>query len=115
MGEHGTWFVFHFPLDLSALSVLRERPILRQRAEVGHIHYFTRALALALLEDVGFRVRHWRYSDAAWRGPSRGWKQRIGALPRRLLQGIHKEWGVRALGGQTLFVLADTSPDREPR
>jgi SAM-dependent methyltransferase len=106
---HGSAFVFHFPLDLSALSLIRETPLLRQRQTVGHIHYFTRGLALALLRETGYRVLEWRYSDCAWRGRSRGWKQSLAAWPRRLIQGINKDLGARMLGGQTLFVLADAA------
>ena len=45
--EQGGLFVFHIPLDLSSFSVLRETPLLHVRDKVGHIHYFTKGLALA--------------------------------------------------------------------
>jgi SAM-dependent methyltransferase len=111
----GSHFVFHFPLDLSALNVFLETPLLRQRHTVGHIHYFTKSLALALLRDTGYQVLDVRYSDAAWLGPSRGWKQKLAALPRRILQSIHKELGVRLLGGQTLFVVAKAEGPTSPQ
>ena len=40
------WFIFHIPLDVSAQSVVRERPLLAARSTVGHLHYFTRGTAL---------------------------------------------------------------------
>ena len=46
--------VVHFPLDLSAISVLRERPLLKVRDKVGHLHFYTRQLAISLLEESGY-------------------------------------------------------------
>jgi hypothetical protein len=100
------FFVFHFPLDLSASSVLRESPLLTQRKTVGHIHYFTKELALALLRESGLDVMHWRYTNASLSGPSRTLKTRLASLPRRLAYAINKDLGVRLLGGETLMVLA---------
>ena len=50
------WFVFHIPLDISAQAVVRERPLLAVRSSVGHLHYFTRATALASLQTAGFEI-----------------------------------------------------------
>jgi SAM-dependent methyltransferase len=107
--ERAEYFIFHFPLDLSASSVLREKPILKARQSVGHIHYFTKGLVFALLRETGFDVMHWRYTNAYWSGPSRSLRARIASLPRRLAFSINKDFGVRLLGGETLMVLARTA------
>lgn len=99
-------YVFHFPLDLSASSVLREAPLLHVRRKVGHVHYYTRGLALALLEDCGYRIVDARYTGAAFNAPRLGWKTQIARLPRRLIFAINRDWGARLLGGETLMVLA---------
>ena len=99
-------YVFHFPLDLSASSVLREAPLLHVRRKVGHLHYYTRGLALALLEDCGYHIVDARYTGAAFNAPQLGWKARIAHLPRRLIFAINRDWGARLLGGETLVVLA---------
>jgi SAM-dependent methyltransferase len=104
--ERGAHFVFHFPLDLSASSVVRESPLLESRARVGHIHYFTKGLALALLRECGFEVVHAQYTGAAYSAPQRTLKTRLAALPRRIVYALGKDWGVRLLGGETLLVLA---------
>ena len=99
-------FVFHFPLDLSALSVLRESPLMHVHDKVGHIHFFTRRLAITLLEDCGYRVVEARYTGAAFSAPQRGWSARLAQLPRRLAFAASRDWGARLLGGETLMVLA---------
>ena len=99
-------FVFHFPLDLSALNVLREAPLLNVRSKVGHIHYFTRRLALSLLEESGFEAAGWFYTGATFSAPQRTWKTRFAALFRRMAYALSKDFGVRLLGGETLIVVA---------
>jgi ubiquinone/menaquinone biosynthesis C-methylase UbiE len=59
---HGRDFILHIPLDLSVLSVLREWPLMKRRRGVGHLHYFTKATALATLEDAGYQVRDYFYT-----------------------------------------------------
>ncbi|MEQ1775283.1 MAG: methyltransferase domain-containing protein [Burkholderiales bacterium] len=102
----GAHFVFHFPLDLSASSILRESPLLHVRRKVGHVHYFTRGLALALLEECGYQIVDARYTGAAFTSPQRGWTARLAQLPRRIVFALNHDWGARLLGGETLIVLA---------
>lgn len=107
-GEH---YLFHFPLDLSAISVLRESPLLHVRRKVGHLHYFTKKLVLSLLEETGFAVRDCRYTGAAFSAPQRGIRTRLASVPRRIAYAIDKDFGVRLLGGETLLVLAQDAAD----
>jgi SAM-dependent methyltransferase len=104
--DYARFFVFHIPLDLSAVNVLRERPLIRSRLKAGHIHYFTKGLALSLLEECGYEVLDWRYTGAAFTSPKHTWKTRLASLPRGLAYSLNKDWGVRLLGGETLMVLA---------
>jgi len=102
----GRYFVLHFPLDLSALGVLRETPLLFAREKVGHLHYFTRSLALALLEECGYEVKDARYTGAAFSAPQRSRATRLAAAVRRVARALHRDLAVRLLGGETLIVLA---------
>jgi SAM-dependent methyltransferase len=102
----GRHFVFHFPLDLSALSVIREKPLLHARSKVGHLHYFTKSLALALLDECGYEVLDARYTGAAFNAPQRSWKSRLMGLFRRVAYLFHHDVAVRMFGGETLLVLA---------
>lgn len=106
LGSRCKLAVFHFPLDLSVVSVLREKPLLDVRDKVGHLHYFTRDLALALMEESGFEVIEARYTGAAFTAPQCGAKTRAVRALRRLAFSVLGHAGVRLLGGQTLLVLA---------
>lgn len=96
----------HFPLDLSAVSVWREAPLLQVREKVGHLHYFTRKLALSLLEESGFEIVEARYTGAALDAPQRSFKTRVAGWARRLAYAVDRDLGARLLGGETLMVLA---------
>ena len=96
----------HFPLDLSAASVLREAPLLHVREKVGHLHYFTRRLALSLLEESGFEIVDARYTGAALDAPQRSFKTKFAGWVRRLVYAVNRDFGARLLGGETLIVLA---------
>lgn len=100
------YYVFHIPLDLSAISVARETPLLYVREKVGHIHSYTKGLALALLEESGYQIIDWTYTGAAFTTPQRNWKTRLVSAIRHIAHFINKDFGVRLLGGETLMVLA---------
>lgn len=100
------FLVVHFPLDLSALSVLRERPLLEVRRKVGHLHYFTKNLALELMKESGFDVIDYRFTGAAYSAPQATWRTRLAQIPRQLLAAINRDLSARLLGGETLMVLA---------
>lgn len=99
-------FVFHIPLDLSAVSVLRETPLLHVRRKVGHLHYFTKSLALELLAETGYEVVDWSFTGASLSAPARTFRTRLAALPRRIAALLGRERAARLLGGETLLVLA---------
>lgn len=106
--QYASYFVFHIPLDLSASSVFRGYPLINVRRKVGHLHYYTKELAIETLTDAGYSIIDWQYSAAYLNAPNRSLKTRILALPRRLVNLLNEDIGVRLLGGETLFVLAKT-------
>ena len=105
------YYVFHIPLDLSAMSVAREHPLLLVRQKVGHIHYFTKELALSQVQESGFQVLDWSYTGAAFTAPQGSWKAKLARIPRRLAYAIDRDWGVRLFGGDTLMILAKAKQD----
>jgi cyclopropane fatty-acyl-phospholipid synthase-like methyltransferase len=102
----GTYKIFHIPLDLSVQSVLRTAPILKARKEAGHIHYFTKETALAALEDTGYKIVDYFYTNSAIELPNRGWKANLVKLPRKIFFTMHQDFAARVLGGFSLLVLA---------
>lgn len=102
----GRYCVFHIPLDLSAQAVVRGLP-LRWRQDVGHLHYFTRDLALAALQETGYRVLEARYTAYAIDRTAPTLKARLARWPRRLAFQIAPDQAALWLGGFCLLVLAE--------
>jgi len=100
------WKLFHIPLDLSVQALLRGRPILHSREVVGHLHYFFKDTALAVLKDCGFEIVDWNYTHGAEALPGRALRTRLFNLPRRLMRALHEDFAVRVMGGASLMVLA---------
>ena len=61
--EKAEYKIIHIPLDMSVSLLVRNR-LMDVRKSVGHIHYFSKHTALALLEDTGYEVLDYSYMPA---------------------------------------------------
>lgn len=106
--RHGTNFVFHIPLDLSAFSILKPDLLLSMRRVAGHLHSFTKEIALATLADAGYHVIAHRYTRGGIEAPSHGRsvKARVLREGRRVIFALSPDLAARILGGLSLLVLA---------
>jgi SAM-dependent methyltransferase len=103
----GRYKIFHIPLELSALQVMRARPLLEARRSVGHIHHFSRETALATLEDCGYKVRDHLYTSGRTDLGGLGWKSQLLKWPRHAMYRMNPDAAARLLGGYSLLVLAE--------
>lgn len=101
----GDYKIFHIPLDLSVQTVLRSSPLMRFRKIIGHIHYFTKAIALEALRETGHKIVDYFHTASSLELPKRGWKTNLMKIPRRLMFSINKDMAARILGGFSLMVL----------
>lgn len=99
-------FVFHVPLELFALSMIDRGFLVSQRRKSGHLHSFTRDLALALLDDCGYEVLDWCYTPGYTLPHSYGWKDSVANVARRLSYPVTRDLAVRLFGGFSLLALA---------
>jgi hypothetical protein len=100
-----TYKVFHIPLDISVLSVMRNS-MMTSRKSVGHIHYFTQQTAIATLKDCGYEIIDSFYTTSFSDLPSKTIKAKIAKLFRKLLYAISPDWMVKLIGGCSLIVLS---------
>ena len=97
--------IFHIPLDLSVQTVFRPSGLLKRRDLYGHLHYFTKQTALALLKDTGYQVLDYFYTPRSIDlGSERA--EKLLNIPRRLLFPLDQDLTVRLFGGFSLLVLA---------
>ncbi len=100
-----TWKVFYIPLDMAAHMVVRRKPLMTVRQEVGHLHYFIKDTALAALEYAGYTIVDWHYTPSQL-DLAAGVKSRLLRWPRKILSAFNPDFAVRTLGGYSLLVLA---------
>ena len=98
------WKIFHIPLDLSVVSLAKPLYLRMARANVGHLHYFTRETALASLEQAGLHVVDWFYTSVEFDQGVHG-RKRLQSF-RKLLFRFHPDLAARWLGGFSIMVLA---------
>ena len=105
----GLYKIIHIPMDLTMRSFFRGR-LLQLRNEHGHIHYFTKDIALAMLKDSGYEVLDYFYTTPSIDLPTVGSineiRRKFMNLPRKLLFSMHEDVAAQTLGGMSLMVLA---------
>ena len=108
LSGHAGQFIFHIPLDLSMLTILRPKRLMKTREGVGHIHMFTAEMALAVLNDTGYEVTDSFFTAGGLELEKNQRRLRtvLANLPRRMLGKINPHLAARILGGYSLLVLA---------
>ena len=102
----GRYKVFHIPLELSAMSIVRTHVLQEARETVGHIHYYTRETALATLRHAGLKIIDERFTSVSIDLAEKV-KTRLAAVPRRALSAVAPNFAAHLLGGFSLLVLAE--------
>lgn len=118
--EKSEYKMFLLPLDLSMTAVLRNR-VVDFRHEAGHLHFFTKDVALEIFKDLGYEVIDYFYvlpplDTTSWsvlkgqpllqlRKLAKVTILGLQRLPARLLYALHKDFAVRAFSGWRLMVL----------
>jgi len=103
--DRGEYKIYHIPLDISVNGILQDK-FMYGRKTVGHIHYYTKETALAILEDTGHEIIDYFYTADSLELPRKTWKSKIAKIPRKLLFGTKPDLTVKLFGGFSLMVLA---------
>jgi SAM-dependent methyltransferase len=102
--EKAEYKIIHIPLDMSVSLLVRNR-LMDVRRSVGHIHYFSKQTALALLEDTGYQVLDSFYTPAYQIAPKDP-VHRVMAAVRSITMRVASDVTSMMLGGCPLLVLA---------
>ena len=104
--SYADYKIFHIPLDLSVLTVVRGNALLDARRKVGHLHYFTKETALETIRYCGYEIIDAFLTARAIDLPSNELRTKLTNIPRVLLSRIAPDFAARILGGWSLMVLA---------
>lgn len=97
--------ILHIPLEMFVLAVLYPQFHLGQRKKVGHLHYFSRDIALSMLRDLGYEILDYEYTAGYALPREYGLKDKLLKIPRSLLFPLCPDLTVRIFGGYSLLVL----------
>lgn len=102
----GEYKIFHIPLDLSVQMIFRRNGLLEVRKSYGHIHYFTKELALQMFKELDYHVLSYFYTSSSIELPTHELRNKLMRLPRKLAFTVHRDLAARILGGSRLLILA---------
>lgn len=103
--ERGDYKIYHIPLDITVNGILQDK-FMHGRKTVGHIHYYTKETALALLQDTGHEIIDWFYTADSLELPRKTLKSKVAKVPRKLMFGLRPDLAVKLFGGFSMMVLA---------
>ncbi|RPI38860.1 MAG: methyltransferase domain-containing protein [Methanoregulaceae archaeon] len=103
--EKSRHVVLHIPLEMFVLSVLYPQFHLGQRTKVGHLHYFSKEIALQVLRDIGFEIVDYTYTAGYALPRNNGIKDRLLKIPRGIFFPFAPDFTARVFGGYSLLVL----------
>ena len=103
LGNKARYKMYHFPLELSVSTIMRNN-LMKSRNKVGHLHFFTKDTALALLKDAGQQVVDYFYTPASFQNDWH-WRTKLLNGPRWLVSLINQDFAAQLFGGYGLMVL----------
>jgi SAM-dependent methyltransferase len=97
-------FVFNIPLEMHVAGVLINHQLWTRR-QLGHLHYYTSAVAEETLRECGYSIVARDYPSRMIDEP-RSASEWLFWLPRKVGALLHPEFSARVFGGTSLMVLA---------
>ena len=107
--EKGNFFLFNIPLEISLLSMIRNKNIFKHSYDqVGHLHFYTKKTAILLLESCGYKIVKHNFADNRLQElkNKKEIKKFAIFLPQYLLGLLSKNLTSNIFGGFSLVVLA---------
>jgi hypothetical protein len=104
--DKGCYKLYHFPLEISVLTCMRESRGLNSWRTLGHIHRFTLTTALEAVRYTGQEVVDHFLTPGSLDTPKLRWRTALANVPRRILKLISPTFTQRLLGGSSALILA---------
>jgi SAM-dependent methyltransferase len=99
--------IFNIPLDISVQTVIRDNTaIAKTRKQWGHLHHFTKNIALDILRQTGYKVLDYHYGVWSLDLPPHNKKALLLKPIRHIAYALNPDLAARFLGGTSLVILA---------
>lgn len=104
--KRGQYFIFNIPLEIWIKAIFPNQ-LLKPKRYVGHLHFFTKELAISILEDTDYSIIDYSlipsYSLIDEHQP---FSSKFLRIPRMVTSKVSKELCSRIFGGCSLLILA---------
>jgi hypothetical protein len=97
--------ILHIPLEMFVFAVFHQPFLLGQKKKVGHLHFFSKDMALQILKDLDYSVMDYTYTAGYSLPRNYGLRDWLLKIPRQLLFPVFPDFTVRIFGGYSLLVL----------
>jgi len=97
--------IFHVPLDMNALNIIRKHPIIHARETVGHLHYFSEETTLATFESCGYQVLDYFITPSFTSSPNKAFRSQFFNIFRKSLFNLNNRIAANLLNGFSMLVL----------
>lgn len=101
----GLFKLFHIPLEFNSVRPIKHSTLLTSRQNSGHLHFFTKELALELLRTEGYEIIDFFYTPGFKLKRDPSIINRILTIPQYFSFRFDSDLGVRIFGGVSLLVL----------
>ena len=103
--KKGEYKIFHIPLDLYVLNLIKESNLVEGLNYPGHIHFFTKKTAIRTLQNQGYEIVDYFYTPAADM-PKKTLMSKLIRPAQRISHRLNSDLGMRVFGGSSLLVLS---------
>jgi hypothetical protein len=104
--DRAEWKMMIIPLDISAQTVVRRGRMSSIRKQVGHLHFFTKEIAVDALHSTGYTIASCQYLPSALEAPGLPLSAKLARWPRWAVARLDEDLAASVLGGFSLLVLA---------
>ncbi|HIJ05898.1 MAG: Uncharacterized protein XE11_2345 [Methanomicrobiales archaeon 53_19] len=101
----GLYKLFHIPLEICSVNLIKRSSLVISRQKYGHIHLFTKELALELLRSEGYEVIDYIYTPVFEQSINHSILGKIISIPQKFSWKMNSDFGIRIFGGVSILVL----------
>jgi len=102
--DKGEYKIFHIPLSIVFFNIVNGNTLSEEIIHLGHIHFFTKDIALETLRNNGYEILDCIYTPSFEKYHSDLFNE-ILSFPQKIVYKLNSDFGIRVFGGSSLLVL----------
>jgi SAM-dependent methyltransferase len=96
--------IFHIPLEMFVFNIMKEKNLSKGLHHPGHIHFFTKEIALEILRIEGYEIIDYFYTPG-FETCQPTLLSKVMYVPQKIVYRLNSNLGIRIFGGSSLLIL----------